>query len=471
MNRVGSAKISVILIVVIGIGALLGSFWINGSRTTSSPTDNALAFTVFRGEFVASVVEPGDVESSSNIDIRCNVKARGRDGTSVIDIVPEGIRVEKGDFLAQLDDSVLRDELIQEQIQVAINKAAVIQAESDLETARSMLTEFEEGTYAQEMSTLEAERALAEESLRRARDYQRFSENLGSRGYINKTQMEADQFAVEKAELELRLAEQKINVYKNHTRQRMVGEMQAEIAKQSANLEAAEYTLQLSQQREADLQRQIDACRITAPAPGQVVYANEVDRRGDTSFVIEEGAVLRDSQPIFRLPDPNQMQVITKVSDSKINSVQVGQEALIRLDTDPEHPVKGVVSKVAAFPLPRRWYQAPIEYEVFVEVTEITEAVRPGLRAKVEIYVERLSDQLLCPISAIVPQADQRHVLVKTGTGFDLREVKLGSNNDAFVVIQEGLKAGEEVLVDPDQFLEGGALGDSSVSEINVNSE
>lgn len=451
-NRPGFMKFSIIVILIVCAGIVVGSFWITGSGTGSRSIGDALTFEVYRGEFVASIVEPGDIESSSNVEIRCRVKSQGRAGTAILKIIPEGEMVKEGDFLCQLDDSVLRDQLIEQKIQVAKDRAAVIQAESDLNTAKQMLKEFENGTYAQEKAVLEAEKAFAEETLRRSREYHQYSERLNTKGYITRTQLEADRFAVEKAEKELELAKQKLDVYREYTKERTTGELQAEIDKQEANLEAAQFTLELSQQREKDIREQKDACRITAPSDGQLVYANEIDGRGDTSFVIEEGASMRDGQPIFRLPDPTQMQVVTHVNDSKINSVKIGQEALIRLDTDPDNPVRGVVKKVAAFPLPRRWYQAPIEYIVHVQVVDVTESVRPGLRAKVEIFVDRQQDQLMAPIASLVTKGPKQLVLLKSGDQIQVREVEIGANNESFVIIKDGLEPGDQVLIDPERF-------------------
>ena len=109
---------------------------------------------------------------------------------------------------------------------------------------------------------------------------------------------------------------------------------------------------------------------------------------------------------------------------------------------------------MAAFPLPRRWYQAPIEYEVFVEVVEVTEEVRPGLRAKVEIFVDRQEDQLQVPLSSLVNRGNSRFVYVKRDDDVELREVEIGNFNDAFVIILSGVSEGEEVLIDPDRFEE-----------------
>ncbi len=234
----------------------------------------------------------------------------------------------------------------------------------------------------------------------------------------------------------------------------MIAEFEAEIKKQNAQVKASQYTLELSKAKQAEITEQIAACRIVAPADGMVVYANDSDRRGESSIVIEEGAVIRDGQAMFRLPDPTRMQVTTTVNDSKINQVEQGQAALIRVDTDPEQPIAGEVRKVSTFPRPRRWYQAPIEYEVFVDITEPSELIRSGLRGKVEIFVERIADVIQAPVSSLVRHEGRFFVLVKSDDQIEPRAVEIGSNNDKFVIIEDGLSEDEQVLVDADNYVD-----------------
>ena len=44
----------------------------------------------------------------------------------------------------------------------------------------------------------------------------------------------------------------------------------------------------------------------------------------------------------------------------------------------------------------------------------------------------------------------KREVFVKTATGYDRREVKLGLYNDKMVEIREGLAEGDEIVVNPE---------------------
>lgn len=450
----GFIKAGLLVIGLLASGLAASAWWLNGSfdRHVSVPHD--LTYEIARADFVSSITEPGTVTSSSNFEIRCRVRERG--GTPILELVDEGTEVKTGDFLAQLDDSSFRDELVEQKILVATDRASVIQAESDLNTARRSLLEFENGQFAQELATLEAELAFAQETQRRATQYEKYSENLARKGYVTKAQLEADRFAVIKSEKEVSLAKSKLAVLRDYSKDRMKAELEAEIQKQEAQLEASQHTMELSQQRLAFYEQQVAGCRIVAPVDGQVVYANDIEGRGDSGIVIEEGVNVLEGQAIFRLPDPTKMQMIANVSDSRINNVCPGQSVIIRLNTAPDSVIDGIVRKVADFPMPQRWSQAPIEYEVFIEITTKNSVVRSGLRGTAEICVDKVDKAILAPVSSIVRQGGAHFVVVADGNERELRQVSLGPNNESHVVIAGGLRTGESVLVVGDTYKDSG---------------
>ena len=312
-----------------------------------------------------------------------------------------------------------------------------------------MLSEYDQGTFRQEKSAIELEIAVATENLERSQEYLNFSQKLNAKNFIPQSELLADKFAVEKAKKEKELAEDKLKVLVELTQKSTREQLQAEVSKQNANLDAARFTVELSQSRVDEFEEQVRKCRIVAPKDGQVVYANENDR--DNSIVIEEGAIIRDGQEVIFLPDPERMQVRTKVNDSKINLVKLGNEVEISLDSAPDVVIKGKVKKKADFPLPQRWYQAPIEYEVFVEVTEKSDLVKSGLRAKSKIIVDRQQDVLQIPASSIVRRQDDHFAVVAENNRYVARPVEVGPSNDKFVIILSGLKEGEKVLINPEK--------------------
>ena len=115
-QRTGRIKVwLIVLLAVIGSGGWWG--WKSYSDDSwNEIEERPITVTVEKKSFVHEVIERGEVESSSNVDIRCEVQARNSGGTTILEIVPEGSQVKEGDFLVRLDDSALQTELLQQQI-------------------------------------------------------------------------------------------------------------------------------------------------------------------------------------------------------------------------------------------------------------------------------------------------------------------------------------------------------------------
>lgn len=415
--------------------------------TPEETQQEILLHRVERSDFEAFVTEPGDVVSSSNVDVRCEVKARGSAGTAIVKICDEGTQVKQGDFLVQFDDSVLQNELIAQKIVVANDKSALIQAESDLANAQRTLREYVEGLFEQESELLESAVFVAEEDLRKKDLLLASSRRMASRGLTSLLQVKASEFALEKSKKDVAAAKRALSVYRDFTRDKLVGEYEANIKKQEAVKEAASFTLDLSQHKQLEIEEQIGYCLVTAPADGQVVYNNERDR--GQPLVIEEGTVIRNNQVIIRLPDVQNMQVDVKINESHVNRVKVGQTARIILDADPDSQLVGEVKSVAPFPFPMRWHGAPLEYGVEVRIIDPPASIRPGLRAKVQIFFESHSDVLQVPLASVIVHNAEHYCLIKEADGWRPQKVSIGPNNNNLVVVHEGLSTGDQVALTP----------------------
>ena len=177
-----------------------------------------LTAPVTSGPFIQEVIERGEVQSSHNVEVRCQVPSRGTLGVSIIQIVPEGTNVKEGDFLAKLDDSALQSDLNQQQIAANTSRALVVEAEADFEGAKLALDEYENGPFRQDELSLESDAFVAQEDLRRAEEYLRYSQKLAARGYVTEVQLEADRFAVEKARKALEVVRTKLEVLRKFTK-------------------------------------------------------------------------------------------------------------------------------------------------------------------------------------------------------------------------------------------------------------
>jgi len=307
-----------LLIVIAAISAAIvfvgGGAW-RYFRGSNNAAARPIVHRVSSEPFVHDVTERGEIESSSNIEVRCEVQGRNSAGTAIIEVVPEGTVVKKGDFLVKLDDSALQNERTTQLIAVSASEALVIQSSTTLDTAKISLREYQEGTFKQDEETIQGEVFVASENLRRAQEYVRYSELLAAKGYVTEVQLEADKFAVEKARKELDVANTKLTVIRDFTRAKMEGQLKADIKTAEAKYKSDQQTHRVDLDKLALIDSQIAKCTINAPADGQVVYGNETSGRGGgTDVVIEPGAMIRERQVIIRLPDATKMQVKAKIN-------------------------------------------------------------------------------------------------------------------------------------------------------------
>ncbi len=438
-----------IALVVISVPLAAWKFLPDFFHRETAP--NVLTAEVTIGPFINRVLEQGEIESSSSVEVRCEVRSRATSGTNILEIVPEGTRVKTGDFLVKLDDAALQTELVQQQITCSGSESQAIEAEAAMQSAALALNEYEEGTFREQLETLESALVVANENQRRAEEYLAYSQKLAERGYVSQVQLDADRFAVEKAGKELGVAKTKKDVLEKFSKKKMLTQLNADIRTTRAKLDAREKTWQLDKQRLKEIEEQIAKCIIRAPSDGQVVYANDSNRGKTTGeLLIAEGMPVRERQILVRLPDPTRMRVLAKVHESRISQVRKGLTAEVITDALPGHPLTGTVASVSEYPIPSvNIYTSHIkEYAVEIEIHNPPHELRPGMSAQVDVLVEQLDSQLQIPIDAAIARGDKFFVAVPHADGtFETREIKVGSANDAIITIREGLEAGEKVIV------------------------
>ncbi|NIL96043.1 MAG: HlyD family efflux transporter periplasmic adaptor subunit, partial [Planctomycetales bacterium] len=405
---------------------------------------------VRRGSFLFTVTETGEVESASSLEIRCEVKARGAAGTTILEIIGEGSYVRQGDFLVRLDSSALELERNAQQIVVHSSEAAMIQARNAHKTAKIAKTEYLEGAFQQEELTIQGEIFVAQENVRRAEDYLQYSQRLAAKGYITNLQLEADRFSVDKARQELTAAESKLQVLRDYTKAKMLTQLESDIQSTYAQWQAATSNYQLDVDKLKDIEDQIARCTITAPADGQVQYANRRGFRGGGEVIIEPGTPVREGQAIIRLPDPTQMQVAAEIAEASTKYVRPGMPATIKIRSATGETLRGKVAKVNDYPEPGGWFSTSVKkYGTRVDILDNPGNLKPGLTAEVAIQVDARQDVLQLPLPAVLQHGSKYYCVLKTPNGWQRREVQVGLNNDQAIEIRQGLQRDDQVIANP----------------------
>lgn len=437
---------------------------------------------VQRGPLRVLLTDSGVVESGNNVTLasRCEWSTR------IINMVPEGTWVKKGDVVVELDASDIQKRFDDRQIRVVNAESLLKQAEEALEmqklTNESRLADAQlnarlntlmrdgylDAEYPQQLHELESTVALAEEALTRAEKSYEFVSEMVQLGYRTRSDKEVERIKLLKAKQELATANDKLNVLTTFTYPRRVIQLKASceesvreldrvqstarasILSRTVTLRARERSYEIYRAYQERLQRNIDACTIRAPRTGQVVY-NYVSR--SRSLKLEEGSSVHYLQTLAKMPDRNQMQVQMRIHESQVNMISEGQPAVVKLDSNSNRTYQGHVAEVSTVPLSGQYPNYDLrEYRVVVAIDGLepgSNEIAPECTAKVDIVAADRQNALHVPIQSVTEVAGHHLAFVRNGDFVEHREIKIGVTNDEQIEILEGLDEGEQVVLKP----------------------
>ncbi len=479
-----------IAVVLIGGALVLWKPWAgnNGERRIVA----ADQFEVTNRELRVTIVESATLEAGTSVDLRSQIEGRA----TILWLIPEGTPVKKGQKVAELDVSQIRDRLETQKISVARSEAAFITAQknfeiqknknaSEIEKSRNDLlfakldlekflgkdvgsgkkTMKEMGERDQQLVDAQSQIELAGEDLRRAKSRLEWTRRLHEKKYVTDLDLEADRIAVLKASNQLKLARNRLHILQTYTLKKKDRELraackeaeaqlirtklrcEAQLAQQKAELASKQRQDELEKSKLAKLQRQVEASVLYAPQDGLVVYATVGNRRSQSP--IDEGTEVRQGQSIIMLPDVSTIRAKTSIHETQIDRISVGQKVTLKVDAVPDKVFFGRVSRVSVVPDSRSsWFSPDIKlYTTKIKIFGDTTILRPGQSASVEIQVADLKNVLAVPVQCINRQGRVLYVWKMAEGRPQAQIVQVGLTNDKFIEIKKGLRKGDKVLL------------------------
>jgi HlyD family secretion protein len=401
----------------------------------------------------------GNVSASRNNDVYCPIEGMSR----IISLLPQGTRVKKGQLVCELDSSALRDRLVSQRTALLKSEGAYENAKLAREFAEIALKVYSEGVYPNEHAAAMGAVRMAEQAVKHAEERLKRTQTARTRldatlaqGGTPKSpgdiiavldiedRLAAAELAVPREQQSLETAQSKRNLLENFIKGKTIKELEIEIQKAQRSESAQRDARDRDRDQAQKLESKITACKLYAPNDGILILA---------IAILAEGDLVKERQKLFSVPDlDGPMQVEAKIHESVIDQARPGQTAQIKVDAFPNETFTGTVQVVAPLPDPTAMFEgAPKVYTTFVAIKNGIPGLRPGMTASVEITVETLEGVLSVPAQAVFQIKDTYHIAVKTPEGsVAWREVKLGATNSQAVVVKEGLKPGETVLVHPE---------------------
>ena len=437
---------------------------------------------VRRADLPIIVSERGELESSKQTDVRCDVEGYQN---KIVSILPEGKPVKKDEVVVTFDADQLKRQYADQEVKLkqAEGKAkaskgefevAKNKAETDIEKAKLDLTladldreKYIQGDYKVEVDDKKGGLALAKRNLQEAQEKLEHSRSLHRKGFIPLEQLRLKEADLAQKEYEVSRDEAKLMVLERFTKKRQEAELTAKAAeakralqrakstgqastdKSKSDLDAAEVTARLEQATLAALQRQLDHCTVKAPQDGILVYSK--DRWYDDSSRIQAGAMVHFRQGLFSLPDLSHMQMKLKVHESMVKKVKVGHKAEMRLESNAALVLHGTIKSVATLASMDGWFDRTVkEYETIIQIDDLPldAGLKPGMTGDAKILVNYLPNVLIVPVQSVSQREGKYCCYVSSKNGVEVREVEVGENNDKFVEIKSGLEEGERVTLD-----------------------
>ncbi len=366
---------------------------------------------------------------NSEIMCQVKAGARGGTiATTIKWVIDDGTDVKKGNLLFDLDDSALSEQLKDQEIKVALAEAASITAKENYEIVlKQNLREIESAKIAIEIADLNLKKFTGtlfdpsqgmailtaggswqvlgplaglvivpgrEELLKRlgnARDgdfWQTRNEILGRlevarsdlemwqdraawskrmvlRGFLSRTQAEADEARLRGADINLKKISGELDILDNFTKKLNVTDLTSKLeeARRALNIveaqaqskdtsaqadrKAKESIYQQEKERKAEILAEIRKCHIISPQDGLVVYFMAEATRfggGTQQGIVAQGESVREGQKLMRIPNLKNMQVNVRVHEAMVPRL---------LNESPKASLR--LLRLGQFLIPDRW--------------------------------------------------------------------------------------------------------------------
>jgi HlyD family secretion protein len=362
---------------------------------------------VKRGTFSEELTEEGTVRSVNSINISSpNISYRY--GTlKITSIVDDGKEVDKGDTVIVFDPSEIKKAIItsEQQLEIAnaefeklkaTQQSEIDDLESDLEITR----------ISQEISKINFEQAVYESDV--------------TRKEIN--------LKLETANIALARAKEQIeNKKKIH---------QEDIFQKRLNIKQLTATLE-------DANRSVKSLFVISPSSGIAI----LKENWMTSKKWQIGDQPWAGTYLIELPDLNEMMAEVKINEVDIAKITAGMEVEIKPDAYSDTTFSGKVITVANLAQNKDAKSKIKIFPVQIKIEGKSRNLLPGLTVSCKMKISEMTGVLYIPIEAVFKDQGSEFVYVKSASGFKRKDIKIGSVNADFAVVEDGLEEDDELAL------------------------
>jgi multidrug resistance efflux pump len=331
-------------------------------------------------------------------------------GLTLTYLAESGMRVRKGQMVAQIDAQDIRDHLDDVD-------ANIVQAQLDIKRRKAQLLA--------QMENLKQNLRVTKATLDKAK------QNARAIPVTNPVNQEILRLAVDEFQ----------EAYDEAVKQLPLTE-----ERQLADLRLYELSYEHDLRHRERHRSDFRHCTIEAPMDGMVVM--QTTYRGGEMNQIKVGDRLSPGQPFMAVVDPGSMQLDAMMSQAESEQVRLGQRATVRFDAFPDIVLKGRVQAVGAFAMGGRrlnYYVRRIPVRVRLDAPD--PRVIPDLSASADVITAASASGLIVPREALSEADGKPVVYVKEGDSFQAHSVEITDTTNTQVAVRSGIEEGQEVAL------------------------
>ncbi len=188
------------------------------------------------------------------------------------------------------------------------------------------------------------------------------------------------------------------------------------------------------------VQARINNTLITAPFSGTI-----------EKIYFQEGEIVSPSRPFAKIVNQKEIKVEIGLSPSETKNVQIGQKVEITPLQESEKHYLGEIYYISptADPLTKKFL-------VKIKINNESQELKSGLVVRVKIFTQEIKNALLIPKTAIFKEEDKEKIYVIEKGEVKIKEIKTIPFDDKNLLVEKGLKEGEEIVLNSDYILQEG---------------
>ena len=428
MRLRGKLTLGIVLVAVAALAAIAANYALVRLR---KPVTDIPTVRVQRGPVELKVYTTGELRPGQAAML---VAPPGGSALQIIHLVKSGTIVKKDDVVAEFDPT---------------------EQEYNLEQSRSQLEEAE-----QEIRKMKADAAVrvaqdnvsllrAQFDVRRAELTVKGNELLGA-------------IEGKKNILNLEEARRKLEQLERDLKSRASSD-QADMAVLNVKRTRAMMTIKVAQQN-------IDNMVVRAPIGGIVALGQNRDASGGIFFTgmelpeFREGDQTYPGRMIAQIMGVEQMEILSKVTETDRGILDSGQSVEVRVDALPLKKFVGKVKSLAGMAAVSFFddVSSSRSFDASFEMDAQGMILSPGVSAQVMIRSKNLSDALSLPRQALFEREGKPVVYVKRAADWEARPIQVKYLTESRAVI-DGLDVGTEVALVNPELKKGKSAGKSGI--------